>query len=159
MAINGQSVVLSSVQAAEASIQVAVPMPVPGMGTSIQTCLGSRIGLAFTSLEGCGRWADSGSVNVLLLSRTAETAYEDVGKETTPRWKPAEGGWIVARLPTHGCGSGWHASEKLIELRIDTVTRRHSSSSGLDAGGMATGSRWARHTPTCTSASGVVVTT
>lgn len=123
MAVNGQAVAVPNVRATDAGTYVAATTPVPGMATNIQTCLNGRVGLPPTSLDGCERWAASGPINVVLLSRTAEAPYEDVLRQT--QWKPAQGGWLVARLPTRGCGSGWHATESQIELRINPVTRRH----------------------------------
>jgi hypothetical protein len=100
---------------------VAATSPLPGIGASIQTCLGG----GSTLPSGCGRWAGSGPVNVVLLSTTPETPYADTLELTRPRWKAAQGGWLAARLPTRGCGTAWHVSENQIELRIDSVTRRH----------------------------------
>jgi hypothetical protein len=99
---------------------VAATSPLPGVGTRIETCLGGG-----STLTGCPRWASSGPINVVLLSQSAESPYLDTLAETRPRWRPAQGGWLVARLPTRGCGAGWHGSEQQAELRLSAVERRH----------------------------------
>ena len=123
--VDGQGAAGASASSASASNQVAAASPLPGIGTQIESCLGGGWGVALTSFAGCGRWAKSGPINVVFLSTGTESPYHDTLSQTQPHWKPAQGGWLVARLATRGCGAGWHASEQQIELRLNAVARRH----------------------------------
>jgi hypothetical protein len=104
---------------------VAAASPLPGVSSRIESCLGSGFGQSATSLAGCARWAKSGPINVVLLSSGPENPYQETLAETKPRWKPAQGGWLVARVATRGCGAGWRASEQQVELRLSAVARHH----------------------------------
>jgi hypothetical protein len=102
-----------------------VASPLPGVGKQTESCTGTAFGQSPTSLAGCDRWAKSGPINVVLLSSGTENPYQDAISETKPRWRPADGGWLAARLQTRGCGSVWHTSEQQAELRISPRVRRH----------------------------------
>jgi hypothetical protein len=104
---------------------VTAAWPLPGVGTTTQTCAGGGTGLPRTGSDGCSRWLGSGPINIVILSTTPESPYGDAVRETSPRWTPAQGGWLAARVPTRGCGSDWTTSEGQIELRMTKVTRRH----------------------------------
>lgn len=125
LAIDGQASSPVPASGSDASAQVSSTSPLAGIGTTVETCRASSSGSTPTSLAGCTRWARSGPINVVLLSSDPETPFQDVVTETSPRWKPAHGRWLVARLPTRGCGSGWQGSQQQVELRINAVTRRH----------------------------------
>lgn len=114
-----------SAAGSDASAQVSSTSPLPGIGTTVETCRASSSRSTPTSLAGCARWARSGPINVVLVSSDPESPFQDAVTETSPRWQLAHGHWLVARLPTSGCRSGWQGSQQQIELRINAVTRRH----------------------------------
>jgi hypothetical protein len=114
-----------STAAAGTGGEQTVAATLPGVGSRIESCTGGAVGLLQNSPTGCDRWAKSGPINVVLLSSGPEGAYQDTITETHPRWRPAQGGWLVARLQTPGCGSAWQASEQQAELRISGGVRRH----------------------------------
>jgi hypothetical protein len=122
---DAQATVSATASNAAASNQVPASSPLPGIGTRIESCVGGGLSLAPAAPAGCGRWAPSGPVNVVLLSSGQENPYQDTLSETTPRWAPAQGGWLEARLATRGCGPGWRVSEQQVELRLNAVSRRH----------------------------------
>src|ERR1700738_5361807 len=121
--VDGLATVGAAAPKPGASELVAAGSPLPGVGTRIESCLAGGLGQPPTSLAGCARWAKSGPINVVLLSSSAENPYQDTLSETKPRWTPAQGGWLVARLPTRGCGAGWRASDQQVELRLSRVAR------------------------------------
>jgi hypothetical protein len=123
--VDGPGAVGATASKANAGNLVGAASPLPGVGTRIESCLAGELGQAPTSLAGCARWAKSGPINVVLLSSSPENPYQDTLSETKPRWTPAQGGWLVARLPTRGCGAGWRASEQQVELRLSRVARHH----------------------------------
>jgi hypothetical protein len=122
--VDGQVAVSAGAASPGAGDRMAAT-PLPGVGTQIESCTPGGPGQLPTSLSGCAHWAKSGPINIVLLSTGSETAYQETISETQPRWRPAQGGWLAARVPTHGCGSVWHASEEQAELRINRVVRRH----------------------------------
>ena len=115
--LNTRAPVVKAVAANDANSQLTGVLPLAGVGTTTQIC-------ARGGGSGC-RWLGSGPVNIVLLSPTAESPYADALQQTRPQWKAAQGGWLAARLPTRGCGSRWKTSGSQIELRLDSVTRRH----------------------------------
>ncbi|PZR67814.1 MAG: hypothetical protein DLM66_09985 [Candidatus Dormiibacter spiritus] len=125
LAADGRAIGGPSSSGSDASGQVSAASPLPGIGTTTESCRASSAGSTPTTLGRCARWAKSGPINVVILSNGAETPFQDAVTETSPRWKPALGGWLVARVPTRGCGANWQGSEQQIELRINAVTRRH----------------------------------
>lgn len=112
-----QAPVVKAVSANDAGAPLTGVLPLAGVGMTTEIC-------ARGSAAGC-RWLGSGPVNVVLLSPTAESPYADALQQTRPQWTAAQGGWLAARLPTRGCGSRWKTSGSQIELRLDSVTRRH----------------------------------
>ena len=116
---------LTTARASGGGSVVTAAWPLPGVGTTTQTCAGGDAGLPGASSNGCSRWLGSGPINIVLLSPTPESPYADAVRETNPRWTPAQGGWLAARVPTRGCGSEWKTSDSQIELRMSKVTRRH----------------------------------
>jgi hypothetical protein len=138
LAIDGQQL---GVPASDGKVPSRGLALAPELATSIQSCIRGQPGWPATTVEGCGGWATSGPVNVVLIGNGSEVPYEDALRETKPRWHPAQGGWLVARLHARGCDSTWYGSESQIELRIDPVTRRHFKF-------IRPGCRWAGHSLT-----------
>jgi hypothetical protein len=118
ISLPAQAPAAKPVAATDANAQLTGSLPLPGVGTTTETCAGG-------TSAGCSRWLGSGPVNVVLLSRSAESPYADALQQTKPGWASAQGGWLAARLPTRGCGVSWKTSASQIELRLDAATRRH----------------------------------
>lgn len=105
--------------------QPAVDFPIAGADVAplTRTC---DQPLATTAAD-CESWATSGPINVALVAPDGTDPSAVVLNATSPRWRPAEGRWLVAEADVvggTGC-RGWQPTSTQVELRLSPVKRRH----------------------------------